>query len=70
MSRAASIIGLKAGKWQPISAGPANELLDEYKHGDFKGFNRVYYLPTSGRVKRKKGQRAAAPKAKAKKSSD
>ena len=70
MSRVASIIGLKGGKWHPISAGLANELSDEYKHGDFKGFLRVYYLPSSGSTKRKKGKPAAAQKAKAKKSSE
>ena len=70
MAKVATISALKGGKWQPISAGPANEIRAEYKHGDFKGFDRVLYLDTSGDTKRKKGQPAAAPKAKAKKSSD
>ena len=67
MARAATVIGLKGGKWQPISAGPANEIREEFKHGAYKGFSRVVYLDTSGGTKRKKGSPAAAPaKAKAK----
>jgi hypothetical protein len=70
MACVGSLIGLKGNKWQPIAAGPANEIRDEFKHGDFKGFARVVYLDTGGGTKRKKGQPAAVSKAKAKKSSE
>jgi len=70
MARIATILGSKGGKWSSISVGSPVDLRPEWEHGSFKGFDRVVYLDTSGGSKRKKGQPAAAPKAKAKRSSD
>ena len=65
--RHASIIGSKGGKFQSIATGNAQEMSEKYKHDKFQGFGQVYYLPTSGPVRRKKGSPEAAkakPKAK------
>ena len=56
MSRIASIIGLKGGKWQSLSQGPANDQRAEFKQNDYPGFERVLYMDSSGGTKRKKGQ--------------
>jgi len=66
MSRTATIIGSKSGKWQSISVGSPADLRPEFKHGDFAGFDKVIYLDTSGGSRRKKGKKAA-PKKKAQK---
>ena len=58
--RHATIIGNKAGKFQSIATGNAQEIREQYKHDNFAGFSQVYYLDTSGGVRRKKGSPAAA----------
>jgi len=65
MSRTATIIGSKSGKWSSISVGSPSDLRKDFKFGDFEGFDKVYYLDSSGGTRRKKGKKAA-PKAKAK----
>lgn len=65
--RHATIIGSKAGKFQSIATGNAQEMREKYKHDKFAGFAQVYYLDTSGGVRRKKGSpepAKAKPKAK------
>jgi len=57
MSRVATIIGAKGGKWASISVGPANEQRQEYKSGKFAGFDRIIYLDSSGGTRRKRGQK-------------
>lgn len=65
MSRVATIIGAKGGKWSSISVGPATEQREEYKRGKFAGFDKILYLDSSGGTRRKRGQKKA-PAAKAK----
>ena len=65
MSRIASIIGLKGGKWQNLSAGPASNIREEYKANAYAGFERILYMDSSGATKRKKGKaisKVATPK--------
>ena len=66
MSRTATIIGSKGGKWSSISVGSPVDLRPEFKHGSFAGFDTVYYLDTSGGKRRKRGQVSSPKKAQAK----
>ena len=66
MARTATIIGSKSGKWSSISVGSPVDLRNEFKFGDFAGFDKVYYLDTSGGTRRKRGKAAQPKKATAK----
>ena len=66
MSTVASIIGRKGSKWTPLFTGSASECQKEYKHNRFVGYERVYYLDSSGDTKRKKGLPAKERKVKTK----
>ena len=68
--RHATIIGNKAGKFQSIATGNAQEIREQYKHNNFAGYSQVYYLDTSGGVRRKKGTPAAARPSQRRKSDD
>lgn len=64
--RQATIIGSKSGKFESIAVGGAGDMREQYKKGSFQGYGQVYYLDTSGIVRRKKGAGEAkkpAPKA-------
>tara|TARA_R110002074_G_scaffold52061_2_gene131418 strand:- start:1367 stop:1567 length:201 start_codon:yes stop_codon:yes gene_type:complete len=66
MGKVASIIGRKGNKWSPLFTGTASECQTQYKYNKFEGYERIYYLDSSGDTKRKKGapakKRKAVPK--------
>ena len=57
MSRTATIIGSKGGKWSSISVGSPVDLREEWRHSAFAGYDRVLYLDSSGGTRRKRGQK-------------
>ena len=48
MSKVATIIGSKNGKWSSIEVGTAPTVRTKFKKGKFVGFERVLYLDSSG----------------------
>lgn len=67
MARKATIIGSKGDKLESIHVGSADKMREKFKHGSFAGYGQVYYLDTSGGVRRKRGAEKVPKKAASKK---
>lgn len=57
----ASLIGTRDGvNWESLSAGPASQVLGDFRGQAFAGFSKVVYLDSRGTRKRRKGSPDAA----------